>query len=296
MSAPTAKPAPEEIAALARRIPPLVHFGASSWNYPGWTGMVYHRLYEGKGAPARMLEEYARFPLFRTVGIDSSFYAPPTDEVLRAYADHLPPGFPCVSKVWDQLTVHTFSKPRDPARAGKVNPDFLNPEVFLEAVLEPYRRHFADHMGAFVFEFQAIGRGSGIGPAEFADRIEIHPRTQRRRFRVLGRGRSGRQQTCRRKRRVFETPAGHPLQAPLTGRECEIMVNGRLMACACPVWTSGADLTFATLLGANTESECQIIASGPLIPTFAKCLAQRGCECWNRTTRCMFVRRPPCAM
>ena len=48
MSAPTAKPAPEEIAALARRIPPLVHFGASSWNYPGWTGMVYHRLYEGK--------------------------------------------------------------------------------------------------------------------------------------------------------------------------------------------------------------------------------------------------------
>lgn len=172
MSAPTAKPAPEEIAALARRIPPLVHFGASSWNYPGWTGMVYHRLYEGKGAPARMLEEYARFPLFRTVGIDSSFYAPPTDEVLRAYADHLPPGFPCVSKVWDQLTVHTFSKPRDPARAGKVNPDFLNPEVFLEAVLEPYRRHFADHMGAFVFEFQAIGRGSGIGPAEFADRID----------------------------------------------------------------------------------------------------------------------------
>jgi uncharacterized protein YecE (DUF72 family) len=164
--------APPDVAALARRIPPLVRFGASSWNYPGWRGLVYHRTHEGKGAPARMLEEYSSFPLFRTVGIDSSFYAPPTDEVLRAYAEHLPPGFPCVSKVWNQVTVHTFSKAQDPARAGQPNPGFLNPEVFLEAVLEPYRRHFADHMGAFVFEFQAIGRGSGMGPAEFADGLD----------------------------------------------------------------------------------------------------------------------------
>jgi uncharacterized protein YecE (DUF72 family) len=166
-----AHPAPD-FAALARRIPPLVRFGASSWNYPGWRGLVYHRTYEGKGTPARMLEEYSRFPLFRTVGIDSSFYAPPTDEVLRSYSEHLPYGFPSVSKVWNQITVHTFSQAQDPARAGKVNPDFLNPEVFLEAVLEPYQRHFADHIGAFVFEFQAIGRGTGIGPAEFADRLD----------------------------------------------------------------------------------------------------------------------------
>jgi uncharacterized protein YecE (DUF72 family) len=161
-----------DFTALAGRIPPLVRFGASSWNYPGWRGLVYHRSYEGKGAPARMLKEYAAFPLFRTVGIDSSFYAPPTDEVLRAYAEHLPPGFPCVSKVWNQVTVHTFSKAQDPARGGKVNPDFLSPEVFVEAVLEPYQRHFAEHMGPFVFEFQAIGPGSGIGPAEFADRLD----------------------------------------------------------------------------------------------------------------------------
>lgn len=167
-----AAPAPVDFAALAARIPHPVHFGASSWNYPGWGGLVYHRTYEGKGASARMLEEYSRFPLFRTVGIDSSFYAPPTDEVLRSYAEHLPPGFPCVSKVWNQVTVHAFTKAQDPARAGKANPDFLSPEVFLEAVLEPYQRHFADHMGAFVFEFQTIAKGSGIGPSEFADRLD----------------------------------------------------------------------------------------------------------------------------
>jgi uncharacterized protein YecE (DUF72 family) len=149
-----------------------VRFGASSWNYPGWKGLVYHRDYEGRGASARMLEEYARFPLFRTVGIDSSFYAPPAEDVLAAYAERLPPGFPCVSKVWNQLTVQTFSKAQDKARAGKTNPDFLNPDLFLEAVYEPYRVHFADHAGPFVFEFQTIGRRSGVTPEEFSTRLD----------------------------------------------------------------------------------------------------------------------------
>lgn len=133
---------------------------------------MYHREYSGRGAPARMLEEYSRFPLFRTVGIDSSFYAPPTEDTLGAYAEHLPPGFPCVSKVWNQLTVHTFSQAQDRARAGQRNSDFLNPDVFVEAVYEPYRRYFPDHTGPFVFEFQAIGRGSGMSPEQFASRLD----------------------------------------------------------------------------------------------------------------------------
>jgi uncharacterized protein YecE (DUF72 family) len=162
-----------DFGALAGRVPSAVHFGTSSWNYPGWRGLVYHRDYEGKGTSSRMLEEYAAFPLFRTVGIDSSFYAPPTEETLRGWARHLPPGFPCVSKVWDQITVQTHSKARNPARAGQTNPDFLNPDVFLEAVYAPYQRCFADHAGPFVFEFQSIPRRSGIGPAEFAERLDL---------------------------------------------------------------------------------------------------------------------------
>ncbi len=164
--------APPDFAALAKRIPPLVRFGGSSWNYPGWRGLVYHRDYEGKGASARMLEEYAAFPLFRTVGIDSSFYAPPTEEVLNSWAERLPPGFPCVSKVWNQITVQTFAKAQNPGRAGQRNQDFLNPDVFMEGIYEPYRRWFADHTGPFVFEFQSIGRHTGMGPERFADQLD----------------------------------------------------------------------------------------------------------------------------
>ena len=157
---------------LAARIPPSVRFGTSTWNYPGWRGLVYHRDYGPKGAAARMLEEYTAFPLFRTAGIDSSFYGPPTEAVLQSYAKHSPPGFPFVSKVWSQLTVHRFTKAQDPARAGKVNPDFLNPELFVEEVYEPYRRTFADHTGPFVFEFPTIARSSGMGAERFAERLD----------------------------------------------------------------------------------------------------------------------------
>jgi uncharacterized protein YecE (DUF72 family) len=157
---------------LAERIPPLVRFGTSTWNYPGWRGLVYQQDYGPKGAAAKMLREYAAFPLFRTVGIDSSFYGPPTEAVLRSYAEQLPPGFPCVSKVWSQVTVHTFTRAQDPERAGKVNPDFLNPELFVEEIYQPYQRHFARNSGPFVFEFQTIAKSSRIGPERFATRLD----------------------------------------------------------------------------------------------------------------------------
>lgn len=161
-----------EFKRLRARIPASVRFGTSTWNYPGWQGLVYHRDYGPKGAPAQMLQEYAAFPLFGTVGIDSSYYGPPTEAVLRSYAENLPPGFPCVSKVWSQLTVHTFTKAQEPERAGKVNPDFLNSDLFVEEIYDPYRRHFADNTGPFVFEFQTIAKSSGIDAERFAGRLD----------------------------------------------------------------------------------------------------------------------------
>ena len=157
---------------LGSKIPPSIRFGTSTWNYPGWQGLVYHQDYGTKGAAARMLREYADFPLFRTVGIDSSYYGPPTETVLRSYAEHLPRGFPCVSKVWSQITVQTFTKAQDEQRAGKANPDFLNPDLFIEEIYQPYQRHFPDNTGPFVFEFQTIAKYSRMSAERFADRLD----------------------------------------------------------------------------------------------------------------------------
>ena len=167
-----APPSPAELERLRAAVPPGIHFGTSSWNYPGWQGLVYHQSYPKTGASGRMLAEYARWPLFGTVGVDSSFYNPLSAKTLEEYAAALPPGFRCVSKVWDRITVHTHSKMRDKARAGEPNPDFLNPALFVEAVLDPCLAHFADHVGPFVFEFQAITRGSRVPPQAFADQLD----------------------------------------------------------------------------------------------------------------------------
>ena len=161
-----------DLSHLAARLPPELYFGTSTWTYPGWGGLVYHREYPKNGAAARMLEEYAQFPLFRTVGIDSWFYGPPTPNTLQSYARHLPQGFRCVSKVWDRITVHTFPKARYESRGGEPNPDFLNPELFKSDVLGPCVDYFSDHIGPFVFEFQAIERSARMTGQMFADRLD----------------------------------------------------------------------------------------------------------------------------
>jgi uncharacterized protein YecE (DUF72 family) len=119
-----------------------------------------------------MLAEYAGWPLFATVGIDSSFYAPLAEKTLRSYAAALPPGFPCVSKVWDRITVHTFAKAREKTRAGQQNPDFLNADLFTEEVWGPCRDHFREHTGPFVFEFQTIAKSDKVSPQDFAERLD----------------------------------------------------------------------------------------------------------------------------
>jgi hypothetical protein len=78
-----------------------------------------------------------------------------------------------VSKVWDRITVHTFTGKREPEElAGRRNPDFLNPNLFLSDVLEPYRRWFSEHTGPFVFEFQTIAGWGPRAPDEFAERLD----------------------------------------------------------------------------------------------------------------------------
>ncbi|MEZ4457071.1 MAG: DUF72 domain-containing protein [Gemmatimonadales bacterium] len=169
---PDHAPTADELRALGERLPAEVRFGTSTWTYPGWTGLVYSRAYPASGATARMLGEYATFPLFRTVGIDSSFYGPPKPTTLANWAKVLPDGFRCVSKVWDRLTVHTFTGPRDDGRSGEPNPDFLNAELFRSDVWDLYQTHFGGHTGPFVFEFQTIAPGTGMTADRFADRLD----------------------------------------------------------------------------------------------------------------------------
>jgi uncharacterized protein YecE (DUF72 family) len=164
-------PTPEEIALLAPRVPPLVRFGTSSWTYPEWQGLIYQLHYPTKSPAAKRLAEYARWPLARTVGIDSFLYDPPSEATLREYAEALPPRFQCVSKVWDRVTARRFS-PRDHARGGQLNTDWLNAKLFVDEVLGPMREHFSQHLGPLVFELQAIEERDKGTPGQFVHALD----------------------------------------------------------------------------------------------------------------------------
>jgi uncharacterized protein YecE (DUF72 family) len=140
---------------LAARLPPHVRLGTSSWTFPGWATLVYHRRYPSqKSFVQESLAEYARFPLFRTVGIDRSYYGPIPAAELAAMRAQLPDGFLSVMKVWEGITTLQFANHPDRGEKRRArNPSFLDPELFETTIGEPVRASgFVDRLGAFVVE------------------------------------------------------------------------------------------------------------------------------------------------
>lgn len=160
----------EEDRAVAGVVPRWLRFGTSSWSFPGWKDIVYRGAHTEEALAKEGLGAVARHPLFRTVGLDRSYYGPLRDEDLAAYAGQLAgaarsapalPRFRVVSKVWDEITTAVFPKhPRYGARAGSGNPSFLDVERFVSEVYAPYARTFADHAGPFVFELTPMPRNT----------------------------------------------------------------------------------------------------------------------------------------
>ncbi len=144
-------PVDPDLVGLAARLPPHVRFGTTSWTFRGWQGIVYYR--SDRQFTRYSLGEYARHPLLTTVCMDRAFYTPLTRDDLELYAGQLPDGFPCVSKVWNELTTLVFpNHARWGDRAGTVNRNFLDVEVFTAKVAEPLLASFRDHVGPLILQ------------------------------------------------------------------------------------------------------------------------------------------------
>ena len=139
---------------LARAVPAHVRFGTSSWTFDGWKGLVYRKRYGNRDRFVKeSLREYAGFPLFRTVGVDRSYYAPLREQEWRDYAELLPAGFVCCSKVWSEITTRVFpDHPRYAERAGQPNRFFLDPRRLAEHVVDPLRAGLGPHAGPLIVE------------------------------------------------------------------------------------------------------------------------------------------------
>ncbi|MBX7144379.1 MAG: DUF72 domain-containing protein [Oligoflexia bacterium] len=151
-----------------------IFFGTSSWNYPGWKGLVYKRTYKSKAEFSRSaLEEYSHFPAFTCVGVDHAFYRPPPLEQLQGYVKQTPDTFRWLCKVWERITIPKYpTHPRYGENRGKVNPDFLNAELFSQEVLASYAADMSvqKRTGPFIFQFPTINQ-KVLKREEFFERL-----------------------------------------------------------------------------------------------------------------------------
>ena len=144
-------------------IPESVRFGTSSWAYEGWKGQVYTLAYPKSRFARDCLKEYAAYGpggrrLFRTVGVDHSFYRPPAASQWAGYAAQVPDDFRFCSKVWEEITIPAYADlPRYGAKAGRPNPRFLDAALFTETVLGPLREGLGGRAGPVILEFQRFG-------------------------------------------------------------------------------------------------------------------------------------------
>ena len=144
-----------KLAALAGK---GVFIGTSSWKYAGWRGMLYDEqryIYRGRIAESRFekncLAEYAE--VFKTVSVDAAYYDFPKPDYLQKLADQVPDDFQFGFKVTDAVTLKRFPNlPRFGLRAGQLNSDFLNADLFNRAFLTPCES-IRRKVGVLMFEF-----------------------------------------------------------------------------------------------------------------------------------------------
>lgn len=163
---------PEELAALAGRLPPNLRFGTSSWAYPGWTGIVYDLPATQQRIAREGLAAYARHPLLRAVGIDRSYYGPLRRDEFLAYAAQVPDDFRFLVKAHEACTIAVW--PRH-ARYGKSrglpNDRFLDPAYATEVVVGPAVEGLGDKLGPLLFQFAPQDFGALGGPRWLVDRL-----------------------------------------------------------------------------------------------------------------------------
>jgi uncharacterized protein YecE (DUF72 family) len=158
----------EEFVRVAQRLPKNLHFGTSSWSFPGWVGIVYAQLYGVSLLARHGLSAYARHPLLRAVNLDSAFYKIPTSEQLAAYAASVPDDFRFMVKAYAGITAMPDSSMA--LRRG-VEPVFLDAEFTTRNVVKPFVDSFGAKLGALLFQFSPLGPRYTRAPNTFAARL-----------------------------------------------------------------------------------------------------------------------------
>lgn len=177
----------DDVRRLAAGLPSLIRLGTSSWSFAGWRGLVYEAEHSESALARSGLAAYALHPLFRTVGVDRTYYAPVAAPVFAAYAASVASDFQFLVKAHQDVTSPRVRRSRTPRTApsgqAELNPRFLDSGYTADAVVAPFVAGLGDRAGPLVFQFSLLSAGErGSAPAfidrphEFLRRLPRGPR------------------------------------------------------------------------------------------------------------------------
>jgi uncharacterized protein YecE (DUF72 family) len=160
-----------DVVALSTAMPDTLRLGTSSWNYPGWTGVVWDRDYAESRLSKQGLAAYARHPLFRTVSLDRSFYRPLNVAQFAAYAAQTGNDFRFVVKA-PSLVSDALVRDED-GRGMRSNPFFLDAREAITTCIEPVLQGLGEKLGAVVFQISPLPLAGLARMPEMIDRLHV---------------------------------------------------------------------------------------------------------------------------
>ncbi len=164
-------PVDPDLVALASRLRPDLRLGTSSWTFPGWPIWSPRRRWTEASLARDGLRAYAAHPLFRTVGLDRTFYKPMTPTELASLAAQVPEDFRFLVKAHDALLYARFpDHPRHGPRAGQANPGFLDVGQARDTVFGPLVEGLGAKAGVLVLQFPPQP-ASELGGRDFPTRL-----------------------------------------------------------------------------------------------------------------------------
>ena len=155
-NSPKVTPQPPDPAhiALASALPVRARLGTSSWNYPGWAGLVWDGDYAESQLSKHGLAAYAQHPLFRSVSLDRAFYRPLTASQYAGYAAQVGDDFRFVVKGPALVTDATVRGEK--GQAMQPNPAFLSAELAVQEFVQPALQGLGSKLGALVFQISPL--------------------------------------------------------------------------------------------------------------------------------------------
>jgi uncharacterized protein YecE (DUF72 family) len=162
-------PAPAPDSPLRLQPPPGLFLGTSSWSFPGWKDLVWDGTYGADTLARSGLPAYAAIGLFRTVGIDRTYYEPIDAVAFAHYAGQVRDGFRFLVKAPQLVTDAVLRAGAGQARAP--NPSYLDSGIAIERFVGPAIEGLGDRAGPLVFQFPPAPRDILAEPARWVERL-----------------------------------------------------------------------------------------------------------------------------